>query len=114
MESQLQKKNVCSLGAFVCTKLCDIILQKFVTCHRFGDMFQIRDPATSCNFNFLRSLVAQETLAAGWFAQMPEAARNIILNQKLAPGGDVVSLFAECGRPGFKDTLLTLFGSFSY
>ncbi len=80
----------------------------FVTFYRLGDIFQIPDPATSCNFNFLRSRVAQENLAAGWFAQMPGAAQNIIRNQKLAPGGDLVSLFAEYGRPGFKDTMLTL------
>ena len=111
MESQLQKKQLFPWG------LClhqTLRYDSSEVCYLFGDIFQIRDPATSCNFNFLRSLVAQETLAAGWFGQMPEAARNVILNQKLAPGGDLVSLFAEYGRPGFKDTLLKLFGIFSY
>ena len=84
-----------------------IAISFFTLCYVLPTWGHISD-SRSCNFNFLRSRVAQEKLAAGWFAQMPGAAQNIIRNQKLAPGGDLVSLFAEYGRPGFKDTMLTL------
>ena len=45
----------------------------------------------------------QDCLAANWFHMMPERALAIIRNQKLAPGGDLVKLDCEYGRPSAKE-----------
>lgn len=46
---------------------------------------------------------SQESLANQWLHMMPQQALDIVRNQRLAPGGDLVKLEFEYGRPSAKD-----------
>lgn len=46
---------------------------------------------------------AQDALANIWMRDMPQVALDVVRNQRLAPGGDLVKLNMEYGRPSSKE-----------
>ena len=46
---------------------------------------------------------AQDGLASHWLELMPQQALDIVRGQRLAPGGDLVKLDFEYGRPSSKE-----------
>ena len=48
-------------------------------------------------------MLAQESLASHWLELMPQKALDIVRGQRLAPGGDLVKLDFEYGRPSSKE-----------
>ena len=48
--------------------------------------------------------LSQELLAHNWLEAMPEAAVDVVRNNRLKPGADLVRVAYEYGRPSCKET----------